>query len=726
MIELLDKRQTAAVFLLLIIMSIGFHIRYDNLNHWLENKTRYFSPIDNTPVTLAVDSYYYLDIAKDFLNGNLEKSDSQRQTPNSFTKQIPLPLLSFTLALISKITGKSLEWIAILLPPFLAVLLAIPVFLLSVLLFRLSGYSTYPATPVSVPLAGLSATLFALISPAFVERSSIGWCDTDILNVTLLCSLTFVALHAAIAKTTRELIFSLTAFTLLTGFFLLWWDMAIAPVTAFSLSYFFLAAFFSIARQRNNYKVFAIYLVVLCLLFFSIQGESLLRFPGDLINMIKYTVSRDITGTYFLHAGQLVAEQQDVSFAEFIGKIAGNKWIFYLSFTGIVSLALITRKYFLFLLPWLILSILTTRSHRLMIFPGVLFGLGVGTIVFLICTYLKKINFLKLLPIIIALFFLAWFPYTKAQTYSAKVPKRSPQLFDGFKQIATKIPAGSIIWTSWGNGHPLVFYTQAKTIGDGIFHPPELVYSQYVPFAATNFRLAANWISFYSTHGLDGLEKTNQLLAGKNDEWAMGIPALQELLGQGIKNSRAILLRKYKFSPHETEEFLSFIYPLPLSPIYFLLDYITYEEQWFPWGSTTFTDTDKKNQYTMVPIYSFTQSANKLQGKSPLGDISFDLSTGIGKVGKTGIQLKQLKADNSKASFARSYNTLPWASTLLLNQNMIMKYGALVDDKVLNTVFTKMFFLKEYDAIFFQPVFTHSPLVMLYQVKGEVYHRTNE
>ena len=385
MTDLIDKRKAAAVLLLFIITTVGFYVRYDNINHWLENKDRYFSPADNTPVTLAVDSYYYLDIAQNIQKGNVEKVDRQRQAPNSFVKPLTLPLLSVTLALISTITGEPLEWIAILLPPFLAVLLAIPIYLLGVFLFRRSCYATNENTPVCATIAGLVAALFVLISPAFVERSSIGWCDTDILNVTLLCSLTLAALHAAVSKNTRELIFSLTGFTLLTGIFLLWWDQATAPVAAFSMGYLFLAGLFNIVRKRSNTRVFVIFLLVICLLLFGLQGESIVTLPRQVLSMIRYSFSDDTIGLHFLNAGQLVAEQQDVPLAEMAGKVAGNKWTFFLALLGISLLALITRRYFLFLVPWLILSFLATRSHRLMIFPGVLFSLGMGTVVFLAC-----------------------------------------------------------------------------------------------------------------------------------------------------------------------------------------------------------------------------------------------------------------------------------------------------------------------------------------------------
>ena len=84
MIVFFDKRKITAVLLLVIISSVGFYIQDDNPNHWLENPARYFSPTDNTPVTLTVDSYYDLNITQNMLNVNgiFEKLDQQRQAPN--------------------------------------------------------------------------------------------------------------------------------------------------------------------------------------------------------------------------------------------------------------------------------------------------------------------------------------------------------------------------------------------------------------------------------------------------------------------------------------------------------------------------------------------------------------------------------------------------------------------------------------------------------------------
>ncbi len=723
--ELLLKSKSSVLLLIFLVASFGFFIRFDNISHWLENKDRYFSPTNNTPLPLNLDSYYYLDIAKDALQGTIEKNDYQRQAPQYFARPVSLPLLSLTLALASKISGKPVEWIALLLPPFLAVLLAIPVYFLSVFLFRTSCFASGETTLSSAKTAGLISALFVLISPIYVERSSLGWCDTDILNVALLCSLTCLALYAAAAMNFRELLPCIISFTLITAFFTQWWDQAQIPVAAFALGYFLLAALFNAASRRGNRTVILVSCLGLFLVLLGLLGKPFLQSPGILLSYFKYISSTDVAASNFRFAGQLSAEQQDTSLQIMAENIAGGEGIFYLSAAGIVLLALISRKYFLFLLPWLLLLLLSAKSHRLMIFPAVIFGLGIGTIAFVACHYLRSIKGTILLVTLLA-GVLAWVPVKKSQSYSSKTPPVLPLLVDQFKVIAQQIPADALIWASWGHGHSLVYHTNARTIGDGIFHPPELVYTQYLPYAVNSFRLAANWISFYSVHGLDGLKKANNLFAGSNEAWSKAMPVLQELLGGGMEKSRVLLLQRYTFPPQATEEILAFLFPQSQRPVFILLDYVTYDEQWFQWGRASFYPAESKFTYTMLPIYSPYQAGNSIRGKSDLGNVSFDLMTGAALIENADtLALKQVRIDNGSSPFIRRYKTPPPGPapflTLLLNQNRHITHGALVDEEVLGSVFTRMLFLKEYDASYFTPVISESPVIMVYRVQGDQY-----
>jgi len=71
---------------------------------------------------------------------------------------------------LAKITPFSLNWIGAVLPALLGLLLALPLYALG----RFYGG----------PAMGLTAVLMGLLSHYYVYRSSLGWFDTDCMNVT--------------------------------------------------------------------------------------------------------------------------------------------------------------------------------------------------------------------------------------------------------------------------------------------------------------------------------------------------------------------------------------------------------------------------------------------------------------------------------------------------------------------------------------------------------------
>ena len=62
-----------------------------------------------------------------------------------------------------------------------------------------------------------------------------------------------------------------------------------------------------------------------------------------------------------------------------------------------------------------------------------------------------------------------------------------------------------------------------------MYHPPFVDFVTKYPFAEDNFRLAANWIQFYTVNGERGLAMAFQLLTGDEDDWGKGFTRLTEL-----------------------------------------------------------------------------------------------------------------------------------------------------------------------------------------------------
>lgn len=125
------RHRGVVIVVVCVIMGMGFLFRLSTLSNWLEHKERYFFADQQIPLMLTVDSYYYLEIARQLQEGAYSDVDKRRRVPVGYKQPATPPLLSVLLAGISRLTGVGLEWVALLLPVCLGVLLAIPVYLLS-------------------------------------------------------------------------------------------------------------------------------------------------------------------------------------------------------------------------------------------------------------------------------------------------------------------------------------------------------------------------------------------------------------------------------------------------------------------------------------------------------------------------------------------------------------------------------------------------------------------
>jgi hypothetical protein len=115
---------------LFAVLALGFFVRFDNLGHWRSNPERYFFGEQQNPLTLTVDAYYFMDGARDISHGRYTALDEDRLAPTGYQRSAWPPLISVVLAGVTGLTGISLEWGAVLLPPFFSLFLGIAAFLL--------------------------------------------------------------------------------------------------------------------------------------------------------------------------------------------------------------------------------------------------------------------------------------------------------------------------------------------------------------------------------------------------------------------------------------------------------------------------------------------------------------------------------------------------------------------------------------------------------------------
>lgn len=708
------------VVLLLAVSLVGFYLRFDNLSTWSNNKGFYFTS-SGVPVTLDADPYYYLDIAKDLLSGKVQAFDELRVFPNGAERPSAAPLLSVILATVSFLTGRPLEWVAVLIPPFLGILLAVPAYFLGVALVSGAAIPYGNGRRVTLSEArftGALAALFALVSPPLVVRSSIGWCDTDVLNVVLavLCLWLAVEYFSAGSRGTANRYFLawLAAFLV----FVWWWDTAVAPVMLLAGAPMLLAVVLLINRFTKKQILYAIPVIVIGLGFVVWRGEGVAKVQ----TLYSYVFGAE-SGPNFPAFESLVDEQGDRSFMRIARGIGGNPYLFMASIAGLLPLLFLARKKFIFLLPLLVVSALSFKGMRFMVFAAPLFGLGMAALLLTVLLPLRRIGISRY-PVAFGLaLLLIRPPIAVSQLYNDGRPVLSPVVYEGMQVVAQNTPADSVIWSSWGHGHPLVYFAGRRTIGDGMFHSASLDYVSKLPFATSSLRLSANWIQFYTRNGEPGLAKAFKTLTGDQQNWAEGVKGLKKLFAAGVEGSREMLSKDYGLKPPEAESFLAFLFPVDCPPVYVFMDYKLVSENWYEIGRWNLADRTGPASYTLIPVNYFARTSSAVQGDSGLGGFSADLQSGILSQNGQMIKLSAISIDQGGAVEWLRYPEQGRMHFMYLSRNRTdrMRSGVIGDVRIKDTVLVKLFFEKQPSPYFEEQKFSDPPAFMISKVNGEKY-----
>ncbi len=718
-----DKGKSRFVGILLsIILLAGFYIRVDSLPNWLNNTERYCFGEESIPMMLTVDSYFYLNQALDLQEGRYSDFDERRHVPVGY-EQTPTPsLLSVLLASINSLSGAGLEWVALLLPAFLGVLLAVPVYLLtSELTMKARGACIHkPPLYVASQVAALSAAFIALLSPMFVARSSVGWCDTDVLNVAFPVLLSWLAIRLADSVSLKQQFAFFSAFTLTSLLFLWWWDQSHLPVFAFMAIPFGLAFIFSAMKTSGRalpILFFGLFLLVIigCWKGFHLLNPS--TYFDSLLGMKQY-ISSETGVSPFRAAGASVSEQSHTPFEMVVEQSSGSWPAFGLACCGLLALVWLVRGYVLFLVPLVVVAGLAVKGQRFLIFTAPLFGLGIGTLCFIIYHCIRQ-RVWQVLALCLLLLVASWGAIRMEEEYDERAPRRGPVLFDAMKAVNDKTEEDAVVWASWGHGHPLLFYGQRGVVADGMFHSGELQYVLNFPLAAADFRLAANWMSFYVVNGPQGLRRANKLFGGGSLNWAEGMAALQSLLGDGIAKSRNTLQSKYHLSRDEVEESLQWLFPGTPKPVYLFLDYLLPTQAWFVLGRWDLVSRSAPAGSFFLPLAGVHVVENEtIRGMSRLGRVAVDLETGQLRSKREVVALSTLEIYDGKEMRSREYDNSSSISAAIF---LPLNKGVIGGEQINNTLLVRLYYNYTYDSLYFQPKDVGRPYYAIWQVTGEHY-----
>jgi dolichyl-diphosphooligosaccharide--protein glycosyltransferase len=662
----------------------------DDLRAWINQPNRAFH--DGQPILINFDGYFYLSLARDLLENRYNAFDELRGVPEPQKRPIPPPVISLMTAAIAAITPFSLDWIATLLPVFLGITLAIPLYLFS----RLFGGI----------LMAIVAICVGLCARYYVYRTNVGWFDTDCLNVTLSLLVTYLFLRFGMISTTRRYLYLAGGF-LVSLFFFLWWDQTRTAVVMISLCPLALVAALYY-RPRGRERWLAVGVVVLIgtgLLIW--QGPRIFWLPLEKAMVAMGYITKAQLGD-FPNTAQSVMEQARPDLQSLARISTGNVATFFLGLVGLVWLLIFRKRQ---ALPLLVLFGLGCFSflyaRRFMIFLNPFLAIGLGFAIQQLWNLRSRWPWARIAaPIgaaIVCLF------AAKDSLQRVYWPKEIPPIVAGQQHLSKESSTDALIWAWWDHGYPIRYWSQRATINDGSLHNGPRTVCNAIPLSSRNPRQAANFMYFYAVRGVQGLQTVLDL----SDSPAKGMQVIRRVLAAGPE-AAIPLLNQSGLTP--LDQWLDFFFPEQQREIYLFLDLrAARTTHWWHWFGTWDMAKQQGEHGKFKLIRNCRMDEWRIQGPN----LSVDIAKGILTWNRRQLPLSRFYHNDGRMLKRSDFQH---RSRWYFAFHEASRVGALIDRDFSETVFNQLYMFGNPDLSYFSLHSQHFPYYQIWKVTPDGSH----
>jgi len=596
----MKSRSSLNLFFLALFIILAILIRAEPMIHWQGSSNIFFA--NGEPVLTTLDGYYYLNIAKEIKENRYTSIDDKRIYPKGYSRSSYPPLLPLLLSYSSTIFHVSLNSAAIWLPIFLGICLLFPVFL----------FSKYYGGITAV--AG--ALAFTAVSPSYLLRSNLARLDTDCLNVVLPLCCAYCCMIFGLNKTKQQYIYFSFALLFFTAF-LWWWGMSPGAVIILSLSPMAIAFLFHFRPEKKEAILFFIILAaIIAIILLSFEPTQFIGIAKSTLEQVSY-ISKN-SSSFFPNIGLSIQEQQSHSLLNALIMVTANPVSLVIAGCGFILLCIQQKSKTLYLFPITIIGCLNFfYAKRFGIFLTPIFAISFGYFFSTLANHFKK-QFLLYFLYTLTILSLIWSSYNIIRNHP---PLFNGKIIEGMQTIKEKTPPSSVIWSWWDEGHPLVYWADRATLSDGMIHGGARSFFTALPLVSTDFRLAANFMQFYTVRGLSGI---NKFINATGKDFQASIIQLRKILSSGPKKGQDYLKTlSFNFDSSINQlDRIEFYYPEQKPPLYLFMDKRMIKVfRWIYWLGSW--DTSKLTGIPTLPVLR-------------IKDIAFD-ENGYPK--KTGIYL---------------------------------------------------------------------------------------
>ncbi|WP_027366912.1 STT3 domain-containing protein [Desulfocurvibacter africanus] len=633
-----------SILLLVLIVTaawtLGLHLA--RLPDWTNQRGSTF--VAGQPLLTTADGYYYLRLAEEHASGEYRDRDELR--PGQIKRPEHVPPVSALASALHKTLSIPMRELAFYLPPALAVL--------SSLALALAGWA------VAGPWGGLAAGLAGAASPFWFVRCSLGWFDTDPLNL-------FFPVLAALGLTgfafgpwgywsarSRQVqnepeqppgSWRVRAAQLLlcaagiVGLALWWPSVGLLALPLFCLAYGL--SFMAPASRTERLAKLGLLLLLAAGLGFLGLGlhrhlpQALAGFTslGDSALAHLGLITKQSSGA-FAEVGQSISELTPLEISRLPQDLAGG-WLPLAASLAGLALAALRRDWaaLMLILPFVLLGALAGFAQRFVIFLVPAYALGLSL---LAGTLAARPGIARLRPAMrLALAGLLAMTLAAPGVWASLTRPVHPAFNTAQAALAMSVgSAGSssgLFWNWWDQGYFLQYFAKVPTLIDGGSQDPERIFLASLPLASNDPALAARWMRFVAAHDVEGFRRLAQRLGGPRQA--------------------AELLRAVFADPEQTEKMLTaagldpgqwkpYLFPAMRKPVFIYLTVdIIYKGWWYYYGSL-FSESQAKTppETTLVPMAMAT--IDKGRGTMQIGQGILPLSMVV-EVSRNGLEHSQ-------------------------------------------------------------------------------------
>ncbi|UHD16876.1 STT3 domain-containing protein [Thiocapsa bogorovii] len=658
--------------LLFLILILGLIVRLLSWPTWPSLDAG--SLLTLRPLPGNADGYFYLGLARDLVEGIYHNTDSLRVFPERPPRPNPIPMLSLMTASLARFTGLPLELIAGILPTVLGTLVALPAAIIG---RELGGR-----------LVGVAAAAFAVLMPYFVQRSSLGWYDTDTLNVIPpLCLAAVATVFLNKTLRARAVVFGFLIYSGSVVMLFHWWDQAPNVVVLLSVYPALLMVGFRWPSRPVRYASFGILLLI-----FAVMPISFSDIFSKSLGSIRYV--NDQGGGVFSPTAIAIGEQQDLGFFQSASLVAGSWLMLVLAFVG---LTYIGRKRPALILPLVPLIFIggfgLFQAERFIIFLNPTVAIGLAGLLALARGQLSRTSAFVIMTSMSFAFVLVLF---MARDYRAAAPIVPMDVVKHMMQIPMKLPADAVLWNLCDYGYALGYWGRRATVCDGSSHSSALRTFTAAPLYADTPLQSARIVHFFLAHGQSGMQR---LLDRNDHDWMRSQAFLNEIYSMTPKVARTWLTEQWRDLPIETlDGWITFLFPSETCPAYLVLDRQTMRNtHWWFWFSSWNAERGAgiHPNYILFPKMPLAGEHGGIV--DPDGLFTIDMNEGVVQFQGNTVMLKRLNLISERSEDAIDFaHEGHW----IMDINTTDHYGVLHDPFTHNKVGNQLYMQTMHDPLF--------------------------